>query len=298
MGNINYSFIIPHKNCPNLLKRCLDSIPKRSDIQIIVVDDNSSDDKVEFSDFPGLGEDCVEVYFTKEGKGAGFARNIGLKHAKGKWLVFADADDFFVKDCIDVFDRYVDDSINDIIYFKVVTSDKLSSEEYDISSIDDNRAKEFNMVLNSDKKKVLLSYVVPWSKMIRRDIVIENNISFDEIICANDVMFSVRLFDYVRNIKVSDERLYCVTRPTSRNLTSKKDFKSGKTRLSVLLARNSFLKKRELEYLRHPPLLYIWEYRHTGLKSIFQMLWMIIASDSSLFIGFRKFLKNPQKYLK
>ena len=40
-----YSFIIPHKNCPNLLQRCVDSIPERDDVQVIVVDDNSDADK-------------------------------------------------------------------------------------------------------------------------------------------------------------------------------------------------------------------------------------------------------------
>ena len=41
----NYSFIIPHKNCPDLLQRCVDSIPERDDVQVIVVDDNSDDSK-------------------------------------------------------------------------------------------------------------------------------------------------------------------------------------------------------------------------------------------------------------
>ena len=40
MQPINYSIIIPHKNSAILLKRCLDSIPQRNDIEIIVVDDN------------------------------------------------------------------------------------------------------------------------------------------------------------------------------------------------------------------------------------------------------------------
>ena len=40
--NIKYSIIIPHKNSPDLLKRCLESIPDRTDIQVVVVDDNSS----------------------------------------------------------------------------------------------------------------------------------------------------------------------------------------------------------------------------------------------------------------
>ncbi|MDR2475404.1 MAG: glycosyltransferase family 2 protein, partial [Bacteroidales bacterium] len=38
----NYSIIIPHKDIPDLLRRCLDSIPYRNDLQIIIVDDNSN----------------------------------------------------------------------------------------------------------------------------------------------------------------------------------------------------------------------------------------------------------------
>ena len=102
----NYSIIIPHKNIPDLLKRCLDSIPRRNDVQIIVVDDNSDPEKVDFSNFPGVGEKCVEVYFTKEGKGAGFARNVGLKYAIGKWVLFADADDPVTRACTAA-ERYV-----------------------------------------------------------------------------------------------------------------------------------------------------------------------------------------------
>jgi glycosyltransferase involved in cell wall biosynthesis len=50
---ITFSIIIPHKNTPELLQRCLASIPKREDIQIIVIDDNSDNTKVDFEYFPG-----------------------------------------------------------------------------------------------------------------------------------------------------------------------------------------------------------------------------------------------------
>ena len=114
---INYSIIIPHKNIPDLLLRCLDSIPRRDDIQIIIVDDNSNPQKVDFENFPGLGDPCVEVYFTKEGKGAGYARNVGLKYAKGKWLFFADSDDTYTSS----FSKFLTDSkdlVADVVYFK------------------------------------------------------------------------------------------------------------------------------------------------------------------------------------
>ena len=54
--------------------------------------------------------------FTRENKGAGYARNVGLSLAKGKWLLFADADDFFNLGFLNVLDNYID-SDNDIVYF-------------------------------------------------------------------------------------------------------------------------------------------------------------------------------------
>ena len=122
---MNYSIIIPHKNTPDLLQRCLNSIPRREDVQIIVIDDNSDTNKVDFENFPGLNDPYVEVVFGKNEngrKGAGYARNLGLERANGKWIVFADADDYFT-DCFNnVLDTYKNDEENEVVYFKV-TSD-------------------------------------------------------------------------------------------------------------------------------------------------------------------------------
>ena len=82
-----YSFIIPHKNCPDLLNRCLDSIPVRGDIQVIVVDDNSDADKK-----PIINRGDVELVLldAMNSKGVGHARNVGIEKAFGKWLLFPD----------------------------------------------------------------------------------------------------------------------------------------------------------------------------------------------------------------
>ena len=93
---ITFSVIIPHHNIPKLLQRCLDSIPDIPDVQVIVVDDNSSKEMVDFDHFPGKERKYTTFVFDKSGGGAGRARNIGMKQAEGEWLVFADADDFFV----------------------------------------------------------------------------------------------------------------------------------------------------------------------------------------------------------
>ena len=86
-----YSVIIAHKNLMGLLRRTLDSIPQRSDIQTIIVDDNSDIAAEEWAAFMKNYEQ-EELVLTKEGRGAGYARNVGLTRARGRWIIFADAD--------------------------------------------------------------------------------------------------------------------------------------------------------------------------------------------------------------
>jgi len=89
----------------------------------------ANSESVDFSHFPGNGRKNTEILFTKEGKGAGYARNIGLSHARGKWIIFADADDFFTADCFTILNEYMD-SPHEVIYFNVrfVMSDNPSQE--------------------------------------------------------------------------------------------------------------------------------------------------------------------------
>ena len=62
---IKFSFVIPHKNTPELLQKCLNSIPDRDNIQVIVVDDNSDKKIVDFQNFPHWNGKNYEFYLTK-----------------------------------------------------------------------------------------------------------------------------------------------------------------------------------------------------------------------------------------
>ena len=112
-----FSIIIPHYDIPDLLMRCLKSIPVSEDIQVIVVDDNSPDADTYLERYPELSRPYLEFIRASKNGGAGYARNIGLDHAKGKWLLFADADDFYVENMPDIIYSYAD-SEADVIFFK------------------------------------------------------------------------------------------------------------------------------------------------------------------------------------
>lgn len=93
---MKYSIIIPHFNDFKSLERLLNSIPSRDDIEIIVIDDKSTDEY----DLDSIKSKCIFLNNETPIKSAGTCRNIGLKIAKGKWLLFADSDDVFFEQCI------------------------------------------------------------------------------------------------------------------------------------------------------------------------------------------------------
>ena len=201
----NFTFIIPHKNIPSLLQRCIDSIPQREDVHIVVVDDNSDSCQVDFSHFPGLNNPFVEVIFTKEGYGAGYARNVGLKQVQSKWVLFADADDFFHKDFYNIISAY-EKSSYEVVYFDSysVFSDTLVKTY--------NREDILKKYVDTKDENVLrfMSHSV-WGKMFLKNFLDEKNILCDETPASNDVLFSGLAGLYATKLKIDKRVLYCCT---------------------------------------------------------------------------------------
>lgn len=239
-----YNIIIPHKNTPKLLQRCLDSIPKRDDLLIIVVDDNSDSDKVDFEHFPGLDRDDVDVYFTKEGKGAGYARNVGLEHADCKKVLFSDSDDYFNYCLNEILDDYKYDE-TDIVFFNRLNVD---SELYTYSNKRDSYGS-FTKTYEKDPQKGedLFRYEFdgPVCKLIEKSLIDKNNIRFEEVQILDDVYFSYMTGHNAKNIKVDKRAIYTVTySPKSAMFTWNPE--KLKTRIAVNCRRVLFLKENNI----------------------------------------------------
>ncbi len=208
-NTINYSIIIPHYNIPDLLMRCLHSIPLRDDIQVIVVDDCSPEADTYMSRFPELSRPNFEFYSTTKGGSAGRARNVGLDHAKGKWLIFADADDFFTNNIQDILDECIDYK-EDIIYFnfKCVSSDDVSQPSKHRHG---SHYKEYFNDSTGNEEKFRLDFPSPWAKIIKKQLVDDNHIKFDETRWSNDVFFITSVGIKANRIKVINKDLYVLT---------------------------------------------------------------------------------------
>lgn len=296
--DIKYSIIIPHKNIPNLLSRCLSSIPRRDDTEIIVVDDNSDAEVVDFDNFPGKDRPDVILVFTKESKGGGYARNVGLSYAKGQWVIFADADDYFNYCINDVLDEYKENDFYDLVF-------------YNANSVDTNtyqnthRAEHLNGYIGlyeKNKKKGLnkLRYLFgePWSKMVRRTLIEKNNIKFDETLIHNDTTFSYLVGHYGKNIHVDKRAIYCITvRQGSVSVTL--DEERILTRIEVFARGQLFFKangineRLDWQYVQLAELLFIdFSLFKKGVKILRVLGYNKTCLISGFIIGIIKFFKR------
>lgn len=206
--NFKYSIVVPHYNSLVGLERLLASIPQRSDIQVIVVDDNSKDtpDPRYFSqEFPQLN---LSIYANDSGvKGAGAARNVGLKHLDSEYTIFADADDFFTQDAFSILDGKL--AGNDITYFAPISQCEVTGETTDRHETWANLVKQH---IDTGNEDIRFHFAVPWSKVYRTCFIKGKSLYFDQVIAWNDVMFSL-VSGYKSNSIASHlDAIYCVTK--------------------------------------------------------------------------------------
>ena len=96
MGEINMDCNV--YNVENYIEECLDSLINQTlkEIEIICVDDGSTDGTLKLLYKYEEADSRVKI-IQQQNQYAGVARNNGMKHAVGEYIIFLDSDDFFEK---------------------------------------------------------------------------------------------------------------------------------------------------------------------------------------------------------
>lgn len=285
MKQIVISIIVPHYNSLDSLPRLLNSIPVREDIEVIIID--NSPQKILESEINSSRP--FKLLYSPNSKFAGGARNVGLDAAQGEWLIFADADDFFTPEAFDIFSSYVD-SDKDLIYFKV-------KSVYDDTLLPSDRDELWNKIIDdfnngkSDEISTRLSYVVPWGKMIRSQLVRLNNIRFDEVVAANDVMFSTKVGMITNNFAVHTESVYVVT-TRAGSLANRRDFDVVKSRYLVAIRRNIYVRENGYPNMQGSIMIYLYSAFKFGLTPFLSFCWLAIKNRQNPLIGYKNWFKT------
>lgn len=269
---MTYSFIIPHHNSPELLNRCLDSIPQREDIQIIVVDDNS---KPELQ--PRIDRTDVEVIYidAEHTKGAGHARNVGIEKAKGKWLLFADCDDYYSEGFIDTLDKYKDEDI-EVLYFNFNLINESVPGQMESAVI--QTVMDSNNYDELTEKCVRFKNNSPWDKMVRKDFTTSKKITFEEVPNGNDILFSLKIGVFSKYITIIPNRLYNYI-ITTDSLTTKQQSKADIVcRIEHFIKMSEFQKEIGQAYSTRNILSFIYGiFKTNGLFSFISVSSIILS---------------------
>jgi glycosyltransferase involved in cell wall biosynthesis len=256
------TIIVPHKNTPLKLARLLRSIPIRPEIEVLVVDDASKPDR----DASTVAEDFPHVTLLRNAGpefNAGTARNTGLENRSNEWVVFADSDDYFAVAGIDVMLNKLS-SVGkdaDVVFFGVTSIDESNGLTHDKHQ---SLIKNIKLFLEeSNETGVRYSWPMPWGKAFRSAFIEKNQLRFESVLVANDVMFSLKSGYLSKNVDCIEDIVYIVTR-SEGTLTTLVTHERSLARLDVLIRFNNYLFENEIDirplwgvshFIRSAPLL-------------------------------------------
>ena len=189
------SVIVPIYNVEKYLEKCINSLLSQTleDIQIILVNDGSKDNSGNIAkEYEKNNKDRV-IYVEKANGGLSDARNYGLKYATGDFIAFLDSDD------------YIEKNAYEEMYNKAI--------EEDADYVECDFIWEFPNKTRVDKqypyknKKEMLSFVrvVAWNKLIKRQLITDNNLEFPKGLRYEDVEFTYKLIPFINKFAYVDK---------------------------------------------------------------------------------------------
>lgn len=181
---VKISIIMPIFNDEKLLKKSIGSVINQSleDIELICVNDGSTDNSLSILNKYSKKYDFIRVY-TQKNQGSGIARNKGIKIAKGEYIAFLDADDFFIdKDSLEkLYDIASSNNANLVSgNMKLVNSNNEFLPFKDLDYYEENR-----IILPEN-------YGIPWGfykNIYKREFLTSNDIYFPDLIRGQDPVF-------------------------------------------------------------------------------------------------------------
>ena len=251
---IKFSVIIPVYNSSEYLRKCLDSLvnQKFNDIEIIVVNDGSTDDSEK------IVREYVSKYnninlYTITNHGQAYARNYGFSKANGEYVAFVDSDDYVSLDLFFELNKKIKKKKYDMILFNytVVNNEGnvLFVKKYKCENLDDVSDIEY-----------LFSDPSPCNKIYKKKFLDKANFKLPEGIIYEDYCYFPTLVKYEPSIGYVDKEFYYYfysDSSTMRNVEYKKKYEDLFKATELLY--DSFIGTKfgdEIEYLIYYHFLY------------------------------------------
>lgn len=209
------SVIIPVYNAEKYLQRCVECLCAQSckDCELILVDDGSTDNSLQiakkYENSSKLHDNHIKVQvIEQENAGPSAARNRGLEVAKGDYVAFIDADDWFDDGLLQAYADAMAEGEWDVIFqsFYRVKADGTAMEMPYAMDADTLSESKEDIVCKLYKKHV---FGWSWCKVFKREIIEKYSIRFDENLRLwEDELFTIHFLKHATSIKTLSCRHY------------------------------------------------------------------------------------------
>ena len=223
MEEIKVSVIVPVYNAEEHLSQCLDTIVNQTlkEIEIICVDDGSTDHSLEILNQYAQKDIRIKVIRQKN-QYAGVARNNGLKVAQGEYVIFLDSDDFFKEDLLEKTYNQGKKVGADVVLYGAKRFDTESGEYIEQSHYFHREYAPGEVFSKKDipDRIFTITSPCPWTKLFRRQFILERNITFQDLQSSNDVCFVLVAMALADRVSYVDEALVYYRIGQTKNLQS------------------------------------------------------------------------------
>ena len=188
------SVIMPVYNAEKYLRECLNSITNQTlrEIEIICIDDGSTDGSLGILNEYAKNDERMHI-LTQHNQYAGVARNNGLRQAISKYVFFMDGDDYCSRKLLEHALAEAEKENADMVVFDHERYDETTGHTEKNRDVTINQLPEGCKVFNyRTNPKRIMSIVnpVPWNKLLRREFLIEWELTFEPLSSTNDITFS------------------------------------------------------------------------------------------------------------
>lgn len=209
------SVIMPVYNSEATIEKALRSIQSQQTIpalEIICVDDGSTDGSLEILEEIAQIDSRI-IILTQKNQFAGMARNRGMAQAKGKYVVFLDADDCYLPGALRSLYQNAEENQLDMVkgsfYCMNVQTGEVTRPQYSQNNSIKwpNRGRVIRF--SSHPFQLLGASDVPWNGLYRRAFLKQHHIQFNELQCVNDHSFYIDCLIHAKRIMVVDTEIAC-----------------------------------------------------------------------------------------
>ncbi len=186
------SVILPVYNGENYLQRTVKSLQEQTlkNAEFIFVDDGSTDRSVEILLNASKSDARIQV-IRQENTNAGAARNRGLEHAKGEYVIFLDSDDTFDPDLLALaYDRAVSADAQVVMFDADVFMVRDNSRKAPVW-MQQTKHLPAHVFAGKDAAEHLFQMLNPWTKLYKREYILSEGFRFQSQYSTNDAYFSI-----------------------------------------------------------------------------------------------------------